>query len=264
MSGFRELPTQRGDDQHIGESTTAIRYNLRRVEGVTRPPRNEQRVVLYRSAMLERLRKEDILYLRSLDIRTVVDLRTVGERELRPGEAEHLAPVTPIPFGSVSSRSGAVDPIRAVVDAVFRCPAVNRDRFIAQLHAVTVSRLVNRYEGALLKGANVIMQVSQHIDDPAHLPTLIHCESGKDRTGLVVAMLMLESGVAVDEIVEEFAVGQAGWIRGALKRHASTTQQPTMAASDLEQFFVVTASTALRKVLESGTTWTEASRGARS
>jgi protein-tyrosine phosphatase len=52
-------------------------------------------------------------------------------------------------------------------------------------------------------------------------PTLIHCTAGKDRTGLVVAVLLSAAGVGREEIVADYVRTQAN-MPGVLARIAST------------------------------------------
>jgi protein-tyrosine phosphatase len=51
-------------------------------------------------------------------------------------------------------------------------------------------------------------------------PILVHCASGKDRTGVVVAVLLLTLGVPRELIVEEYLLSDGGveraWIEQAL------------------------------------------------
>ncbi len=42
------------------------------------------------------------------------------------------------------------------------------------------------------------------MSDPAGRPALVHCTTGKDRTGWAVAALLLWLGVAPDEVVREY------------------------------------------------------------
>jgi protein-tyrosine phosphatase len=52
-------------------------------------------------------------------------------------------------------------------------------------------------------------------------PTLVHCTAGKDRTGLVIAMLLAAAGVAREDIVADYGRTQAN-MPGVLERIAST------------------------------------------
>jgi RNA polymerase sigma-70 factor (ECF subfamily) len=55
----------------------------------------------------------------------------------------------------------------------------------------------------------------------AHGPTLVHCTAGKDRTGLVIAVLLAAAGVDREDIIADYARTQAN-MPGVLERIAST------------------------------------------
>jgi len=52
-------------------------------------------------------------------------------------------------------------------------------------------------------------------------PALVHCTAGKDRTGLVIAVLLAAAGVAREDIVADYVRTQAN-MPGVLERIAST------------------------------------------
>lgn len=68
----------------------------------------------------------------------------------------------------------------------------------------------------LLHGnADSVRQTFQLIADPENLPLLYHCTAGKDRTGIVTALLLSLLGVDRDTIVEEcdLSIPVAGSVR---------------------------------------------------
>ena len=52
--------------------------------------------------------------------------------------------------------------------------------------------------------------------EPANYPIAVHCTGGKDRTGIVVALLLAMVGVPLERILEDFNVTE-----GAQKRRSS-------------------------------------------
>lgn len=48
------------------------------------------------------------------------------------------------------------------------------------------------------------------ISEPANLPTLLSCAHGKDRTGIVVAMVLSLLGKSDDYIIKEYALSEIG------------------------------------------------------
>ena len=70
--------------------------------------------------------------------------------------------------------------------------------------------LVDLYEDMVERGAAQLVRavdtVSEHIADGA---VLVHCVAGKDRTGLVVALIQSAIGVTIGSIIEEYALSDA-------------------------------------------------------
>lgn len=46
--------------------------------------------------------------------------------------------------------------------------------------------------------------------EPASLPILVHCTQGKDRTGIIVALVLLTLDVPVEAISHDYLLTQAG------------------------------------------------------
>jgi protein-tyrosine phosphatase len=67
--------------------------------------------------------------------------------------------------------------------------------------------IVALYEDMMERGGPQLVRavdtVAQHIADG---PVLVHCVAGKDRTGLVVALIQAAIGVTVDSMVAEYAL----------------------------------------------------------
>jgi protein-tyrosine phosphatase len=113
--------------------------------------------------------------LRSLRIATAVDLREPSERELDPADLDGLA------------LTGVSNPILG--------PHFELDRDLT-LEQVYLQILDQR--GAALAGA--VRALAQ----PGALPALVFCSAGKDRTGIVTALVLGALGVSDDEIVADY------------------------------------------------------------
>lgn len=75
-----------------------------------------------------------------------------------------------------------------------------------QLDAGATDNLLDDYLRQVEVNADSAVGALRLIADPANLPTVIHCTAGKDRTGIVVAMLLDILGVGHDEIVADYHV----------------------------------------------------------
>lgn len=61
----------------------------------------------------------------------------------------------------------------------------------------------------------------KHVRDKPSEPFLVHCTAGKDRTGIIVALILALAGVAKEDIATEYALSEAGlvqWRVGARER----------------------------------------------
>ncbi|MCU7820934.1 tyrosine-protein phosphatase [Kitasatospora sp. DSM 101779] len=131
-----------------------------------------RRGVLYRSGALHRLPPEGARRLADLGVRTVVDLRSVPEVAERPDDRRGLP----------------VDHWHLPVFTEQRWPAEQAELYPAMAeHAGPVA-------------ASLVRRLAR----PGTLPVLVHCASGKDRTGVVVAVLQSLLGASEAEITADF------------------------------------------------------------
>ena len=130
--------------------------------------------------------QQDIDTIRSLGIRTIVDLRDDGEVKRNPGlflegiETLHI---------QVADRQ-----MVSSFDVGFR-----RKRLLQSF--------TDNYKTMILdRGAKALGSVLEIISDPANLPILFHCTAGKDRTGVLAALILLHLGVKKEDILKDYAL----------------------------------------------------------
>lgn len=150
---------------------------------------------LYRADALHDLSVEDVGQLRGLGLRTVVDLRT--ERELArtgrgPLEPEdiafhHLAVV------KEGMRSDGTSDRSAEGEAV-AAPAPAGDD------------LAERYLWYLDVGRGSLVEVLTLLGGDEHYPLVFHCAAGKDRTGVLAALVLELLGVDSQVIVADYVI----------------------------------------------------------
>ncbi|MEU8529803.1 tyrosine-protein phosphatase [Streptomyces sp. NPDC048629] len=138
---------------------------------------------LYRSDSLGKLVGEDWDRFLELDVRTVIDLRYPWEIEAkgRVPEASGLA------YANLSIEHRPYD--QAEID-----PDVDPWRHLA-----------DRYAEVALDGAAELRQALELIAD-GDGPQVFHCASGKDRTGLLAALVLHLLGVDEDTVAADFAL----------------------------------------------------------
>ncbi len=124
---------------------------------------------LYRSSAPANLSSEACASVATLGIATVVDLRVAEEREVRPDAA------------CLASQA-------QIVLAPLPVPyAVSPADYLADFAS-----------------DESIMVIFDKLADPAAYPLLFHCTYGRDRTGVVAALILLALGASREDIMEDY------------------------------------------------------------
>ncbi|MQS11648.1 tyrosine-protein phosphatase [Streptomyces kaniharaensis] len=146
--------------------------------------RTVRRGLLYRSDSLGKLTSPaDIARLRDLRVRTVIDLRYPWEIEAK-GRVPDL---DGLDYHNLSIEHRPYD--QAEID-----PDLDPWRYLA-----------DRFAEVAEDGVKEIRQVLDVIT-AADEPLVFHCASGKDRTGLIAALVLTLLGVCEDDIAADFAL----------------------------------------------------------
>jgi protein-tyrosine phosphatase len=153
---------------------------------------------LFRSDTLHELTDADVAVLRSLGLATVVDLRTSRELE-RTGRGPLAA--EPVAFRHLSV-------IRDGEGEAMAAPAQPGEE------------LSTRYLWYLESGREPLVEALSLAADPDHLPLVFHCAAGKDRTGVLAALVLDILGVEPQVIVADYVI-TAGRMELILARYRS-------------------------------------------
>jgi|SRR5271165_542904 len=152
---------------------------------------------LFRADGLSALTQPDRAVIRQLGIATVIDLRTSAELERGRFPVEEI----PVGFHHVPLLDTVPDP----------------DAF-----EVTPGMLAAQYETIAREAATQIGLILGIVATQEAHPVIIHCTAGKDRTGVLVAVLLGLLGVPDDTIVEDYALSagaMANLRRKLIERH---------------------------------------------
>ena len=144
--------------------------------------------VIYRSDTLDRLSPADVGHFAQAGVRTVIDLRAEDERH----GAGHLA--------------GGLAPAGATVHSFPLYDRVSAGNLFVPTAEGISHPLEAFYRAILVRHADAIRSVIEILADPANLPAMVHCTAGKDRTGMVVALLLSVAGVDDETIVNDYAL----------------------------------------------------------
>jgi protein-tyrosine phosphatase len=137
---------------------------------------------VFRSDALHGLEPDDLDRYQQLGLRTVFDLRGDAEREVSPNPvaSRHL---------KVLSRPADAAPLVPPTDLT----AEAGEKFLGDM-----------YRGLIDHAAEQIGELFGGLLDVDGLPAVFHCHAGKDRTGVVAALLLEALGVSRSVILDDY------------------------------------------------------------
>lgn len=195
------------ESRHIAHDRV---FNLRDLGGYrTAGGRTTRWATLYRGDGLHRLDADDCT---ALGLKTVLDLRTDVEVTERgrlevDGVDWHHLPV-----------------IRSTWEAGWWTDESTPERFLA-----------DRYLTMLDEGAPALADALRVLARPERLPAAFHCAAGKDRTGVLAAIVLALLGVDDDTIATDYGLSRLGmdrlveWIRATYPDRLDTmADQPAV------------------------------------
>ncbi|WP_342394139.1 tyrosine-protein phosphatase [Bacillus aerius] len=152
--------------------------------------------MIYRSADLSRLTKQDILTFSTLGIQTICDLRTSSERKSHPPKIMEHDKIVHIPMQPDSMMPSKWTMFRML---------------IAEGKSLSFTPIMKDvYQSMLYERKKEIQQLFTLLSDEKNYPLLLHCTSGKDRTGFLSALIQLAVGVPVHTVLSEYMRSNEG------------------------------------------------------
>ncbi|MGO9877008.1 MAG: tyrosine-protein phosphatase [Acidimicrobiia bacterium] len=164
-------------------------FNLRDIGGYrSSDGRRFRSGCVFRSDELHALTDADVAVVASLGIRVVFDLRNASERVARPSrlpkDVELLERTSPSTTGETRTTEEQI--------AIGELP-VRDDEYFAGVYVGLFDRLAPELRIVLERA----------VDAPTR-PLLFHCAGGKDRTGIVAAVLLGLLGVSDEVILDDY------------------------------------------------------------
>lgn len=151
--------------------------------------------ILFRSARLSELTAEDQAKLQEIGPRLIVDLRRRNEASLSPTKANWQDGPRTLNAPLLLDEAGPSTLERVLADPDARINGDKTREIMIELYRELV-RLPTALEGYRI--------IFEALADPAHYPVIVHCSGGKDRTGLVCALIQGLVGVSRDDIIRDF------------------------------------------------------------
>ena len=146
---------------------------------------------VFRADGLTDLTAGDLAVLDELGVQVVIDLRTDMEAENRgrfPAHVEHVA------YHHL--------PLTDTLPGEETAPEWRDAGFVAA-----------RYLSMLEEGSASVVRAVQILAEGSNLPAVFHCSVGKDRTGVLAAVVLGLLGVPDDVIVEDYALSAEAMVR---------------------------------------------------
>jgi protein-tyrosine phosphatase len=190
------------DGTHVRPKT------LYRAEALVRPGDGVSRVAPWRDELIAEYR--------GLGLALVVDLRADHEVALAPSAWADAsdARLLSIPINE-GGEGDDTDYVRRLREGTLR--------------SFTPADLADYYAETLRRRARQFGRAIQAIADPGGVPVLVHCAAGKDRTGLLMALILDVLGVSRDLVVADYA------LTGVFRPNRVAAYADVLAANDIPQ-----------------------------
>jgi protein-tyrosine phosphatase len=146
---------------------------------------------IYRSDSLANLTDDDLPIVQSLAIRTLCDFRLPEERAQKPNRLPDNHGIRLVSIGFIPE--GTLDMLSQIERGRYGPEDIRREVLI-------------HYRKFVRDHADEYRRLFEIILAEEGLPLLMHCTSGKDRTGFAAAAILLAAGVPRDIIVEDYAM----------------------------------------------------------
>ena len=143
--------------------------------------------MIFRSAAPDNLSSKEIKKLHSLDIRTIIDLRGPVEDGERNNGFDGIESVS-LPLDFEGETRKRMMPLFYQKNSFDKIAEISAELYTEILDAATT----------------VFSRVVDILLTPDRCPVLIHCKAGKDRTGIMIALIHMALDVRREAIIDNF------------------------------------------------------------
>lgn len=149
--------------------------------------------IFYRSDELAGLTEEDMEYLKSLGIKTILDYRSKGEVNIKPDPL--IEGIENINISGMKS----LDNTDVNFDMVSLIKEIER----LKVEGKPEEFLQNSYKEMVFEN-EAFKKLMEYTEYPDKVPIIQHCTAGKDRTGIGSALILLALGVSEETVIEDY------------------------------------------------------------
>ena len=156
---------------------------------------------VWRSDSLADLTDDDLALLGPLGLHTLIDFRLPLERARKPNRLPSGTGIKTVEIGFIPE--GTLDLLQAVYRGEVDAAGVEAE--VLRHYATFPTAHVREYA-----------EMFAAVEHAAGRPTLIHCTSGKDRTGFGAALILLALGAPREIVVEDYALATINDAHGSV------------------------------------------------
>ena len=152
--------------------------------------------ILFRSDGLSRLTENDLGLFINLKINTIIDLRHTEEIDKAPDKLPQGMSVNQVTCGFYAEGTKELfQSVNSGLTNAYGSQMLMRDVYAKMPISHTTE----------------IRAIIKHVIHNRNLPCLIHCMSGKDRTGLVIAIILKAIGVPMSRVMEDYEMSNGDY-----------------------------------------------------
>lgn len=146
---------------------------------------------VYRADNLAGLTEADLVLLETLGLTTLIDFRLPMERQMHPDRLPPGSSIRRVELGFLPE--GTLDMLSLVKRGAIGVAELER-------------RVIGQYRLFCLDHVEEYRRTFAIASEPGNYPLLFHCTSGKDRTGVAAALLLLAVGVSRETVLEDYSL----------------------------------------------------------
>jgi|WetSurMetagenome_2_1015567.scaffolds.fasta_scaffold02676_9 protein-tyrosine phosphatase len=143
--------------------------------------------IIFRSANPDSISNEDITMFHFLEIRTIIDLRAPTEYKKRKRSIDNID-ILSLPLDFQQTTREKLKPFLYKKNSESMISDISNSLYIEMLDATLP----------------IFRQIIEVLLSEEHSPVLIHCQAGKDRTGIICALILQALGVERQLIIDDF------------------------------------------------------------